>query len=345
MKEKCCEYKGRRYSVREDGSIYRHAREGSKPSKLDNVWTFGIKDERTGYMLYGGARVHQIVATAFHGIPDDLNMVVDHKDTNRCNNRPENLSWVTRLENVLNNPYTRKRIEYLCGSIEAFLENPSILRESSSEPNTKWMRAVSKDEAAKCLKNLDRWIAEDAEHEKAQPIGGIGDWIFKDAEFDGKPKVSWGPKSSWEIQKKQIEDENRRYYEEQYGLKDSLTPGSKQLNWKTPCEFPLVPKVVSETPLIDYLRKLSQGEVFSRNQYNESPIVKADISDDGKKLAVLCELRNNATSLALTKVTYENGSFIHENIRSFFTEEGAEKYYTETLGKEWTGGDVFEDFC
>ena len=44
-------------------------------------------------------------------------------------------------------------------------------------------------------------------------------------------------------------------------------------------------------------------------------------------------------------MTFENGEFIHESIRTFFTEEGANKYYTLSLGNEWTGGDVFEDGC
>lgn len=34
------------------------------------------------------------------------------------------------------------------------LADPSILRESASDPNTGWMRTVSKEEAAKCLKIL-----------------------------------------------------------------------------------------------------------------------------------------------------------------------------------------------
>lgn len=81
-----CNYKGRHYSVRDNGAIYRHQKEGSRASKLDNTWTFGTKDAKTGYMLYGGVRVHQVVAIAFHGVPEDPNMVVDHIDTNRCNN-------------------------------------------------------------------------------------------------------------------------------------------------------------------------------------------------------------------------------------------------------------------
>ncbi|MBQ5790819.1 MAG: HNH endonuclease, partial [Thermoguttaceae bacterium] len=34
-------------------------------------------------------------ATAFYGAHDPTKFVVDHKDTNRCNNRVENLRWFT----------------------------------------------------------------------------------------------------------------------------------------------------------------------------------------------------------------------------------------------------------
>lgn len=62
-----CDFKERHYSVRDNGAIYRHPKKDCKPSKLDCTWTFGNKDNKTGYMLYGRVRVHQIVATAFHG--------------------------------------------------------------------------------------------------------------------------------------------------------------------------------------------------------------------------------------------------------------------------------------
>ena len=37
---------------------------------------------------------------------------IDHIDTNRCNNRKENLRWFTKLENALNNEITRNKIIY-----------------------------------------------------------------------------------------------------------------------------------------------------------------------------------------------------------------------------------------
>lgn len=54
MKEVKCSYRDRVYSVRNDGSIFRYPKTGCKPSKLDNNWTFGRKDERTGYMVVSG---------------------------------------------------------------------------------------------------------------------------------------------------------------------------------------------------------------------------------------------------------------------------------------------------
>lgn len=55
-------------------------------------------------MLYrkGGrkhARVHMLVAAAFIGPAPFAGATVDHQDTNKRNNRADNLEWVTRLEN------------------------------------------------------------------------------------------------------------------------------------------------------------------------------------------------------------------------------------------------------
>ena len=96
-----CDYKGEHYSVRDNGAVMRHPKPGRKPRPTDNIWTFGKRDEKTAYMCFGTHRVHIIVAFAFLGEHDSKKYVVDHIDTNRCNNRPDNLRWFTRLENAL----------------------------------------------------------------------------------------------------------------------------------------------------------------------------------------------------------------------------------------------------
>ena len=81
------------------------------------------------------------------------------------------------------------------------------------------------------------------------------------------------------------------------------------------------------------------------NNVYESPVYKAELKEDGSLIAVLCTTDNGVTNYALSEVTFDDGRFIHKSIRTFFSEEGAEKYYTISLGKEWTGGPVMEDYC
>lgn len=349
--EKQCKYKDRIYSVRDNGSVLRHQKEGTRLSPLDNKWTFGKKDDKTGYMMIAGVRIHQIVATAFHGTPEHSTMVVDHIDTNRCNNRPENLRWLTRLENALNNPYTRKKIIFLCGSLEAFINDPSILRQSASEPNISWMRTVSKEEAAKCRKHLDRWLQEDNKVKQfTDERKEIGEWIYEDNYSDGfkiandPNKITRESNKSYSQQIAEIQAENIRIQEEELALKDSLTPRAKQLNWKIPTEFPLCPNVLSDSPLQEYLTNLVRERTFCQNSLYHSEVVKAELSIDKNHIAVLTTA-SAPTQFALSEIRCEDGFFIHKSIRAFFSEEGAEKYYTLSLGKEWTGGDVFEDYC
>lgn len=166
--EKECAFGGERYSVRDNGAVMRHSRPEKRTRANDNKWTFGKANSSNPYLLIGDDRVHRIVASAFHGEPQDSKMVVDHIDANCRNNRPENLRWLTRLENTLLNPVTRKKIEYLCGSIEAFLENPSMLNDMSLDPNVAWMRTVTRDEAENCRTRMTIWANSSTEK---RPMG------------------------------------------------------------------------------------------------------------------------------------------------------------------------------
>ena len=183
--QKDCNYKDDSYSVRDNGAIMRHPKKGKKPRKKDFIWTFG-DTPHNGYLYYCGVPVHRIVATAFIGAAPTPQHVVDHIDTNRQNNRPENLRWLTKLENILLNDITRQKIEYLCGSIENFLQNPSQLNAFiDMDRNFSWMRAVSKEEAAATLmhwKELEQHPK--TVYERKNPIN---DWIFKGSDEISSP--------------------------------------------------------------------------------------------------------------------------------------------------------------
>ena len=174
---KDCVYKGEHYQVRNNGAIIRLTPVGKKPRRNDGKWTFG-ETITNGYACFCGERVHRIVATAFLGEAPSKQHVVDHLDTNRQNNRPENLRWLTRLENILLNPITRQKIEYLCGSVESFLEDPSQLKGYEHEDaNFSWMRAVSPDEARNTMENWHKLMSQPRPLtiDNSEPIS---DWIF-----------------------------------------------------------------------------------------------------------------------------------------------------------------------
>ncbi len=183
-----CTYKDNLYSVRDNGAVLRHPRINGRLRSIDNHWTFGKLNSKTGYLEITAVRVHRVVAMAFHGEPPTKEHVVDHIDTNKQNNRPENLRWVTRLENVLLNPITVKRIESICKcSIEAFIANPQKYRDllSNAPPDIQWMRTVSREEAQESLKNLTRWAKTD------KPLLGktLGEWIFHRKDVHSKARI------------------------------------------------------------------------------------------------------------------------------------------------------------
>lgn len=48
---------------------------------------------------YKNVKVHRMVAFAFLGVPDDLNLTVNHINRIKSDNRPENLEYLTRIDN------------------------------------------------------------------------------------------------------------------------------------------------------------------------------------------------------------------------------------------------------
>ncbi len=128
-------------------------------------------------MFIASVRIHQIVATAFHGVQPTKEYVVDHIDTNRQKYRPENLTWLTRLENTLLNPITVNRKESICNcTIEEFVTNPQKYRHllSNAPTDIQWMRTVTRVQAEVCRKNLTNWAKSGRELKGKS----LGEWIY-----------------------------------------------------------------------------------------------------------------------------------------------------------------------
>lgn len=316
-----CDYKDEHYSVRDNGAIMRHVREGKPKRKDDEVWSFGKKDDKTGYMIFCGARVHIIVATAFFGERNSKVYVVDHKDTNRCNNRAENLRWLTRLENALNNPATRKKIIFLCGSIENFLNDPSCLRDATgSNQDVMWMRTVSAEEAKAAYARVMEWATKPSSETSSQG-GRLGDWIYQPQKDDH-----------------QIENNVSEYFETSNIL-------AQQLGWRpsTNPEFPCCPKEVAEHPIQEYADQLAEGKVFVSAQYGDSTVYKYTIHD--KELLVITKIPNGVKDYALARVTWNGKAFIHESMGTYVQEVGVMAAFTRAQGLEWDGPDSIDNYC
>ena len=331
--EKSCIYKGEEYIVRDNGAIMRKTRLQKKKRAQDEVWTFGKRDSKNGYMLFCSERVHRIVATAFHGEPPTQEHVVDHIDTNRINNRPSNLRWLTRLENVVFNEITRKKIEFITGvSISEFLENPKLYRDKFAQgSHLGWMRQVTEDESKACLENFKRLGFHKSSALKVKSVK-IGEWIYNQScpdiveSFDDKTDELYVKKSK------------------KTTFLDSLTPNAKQKDWRTPTEFPLCPSEIGDSPIVSYFERISEGAVFSSNRYGDSRIKKFVLTKTNSIL-LIAETSNGVKPYALTEITFDGECFIHESKGSFFHEDGAEEFFAISQGLEWTGEHSFDYYC
>lgn len=315
-REVSCNYRGEEYLVRDNGAVLRCSRSGGRKRPLDDKWTFGRPCAHRGYMVISKHVVHRIVATAFHGQQPSAEHVVDHIDTNRRNNRPENLRWVTRLENILLNPITAKRVQYHYGSIENFLADPSSPRNGTLAKDFSWMRTVTRAEATYSRKRLLDWAKSDG----TTKGGTLGDWIH-------------GPHPAEEVKEAET-------------LVESRTPGAVQRNWRVPAEFPLAPQSGREKPMERYFQSLREGTVFAVSRFGPTKVVRVALGSNPIALFVLGEHgEGEVKPWSLAKVTHEGGKFVHESRGTFFTLEGAEKQFTLIQGLPWEGGDSIDDYC
>ena len=312
-----CNYKGERYTARDNGAVLRHSLNGKRPRPTDNNWTFGKLNSKTGYLEIASVRIHRIVATAFHGEPPTKEHVVDHIDTNKQNNRPDNLRWVTRLENILLNPITARRIEIACGSVEAFLADPSKFRDKFQDPNYEWMCAVSAEEAQVSLKRMQSWAKSDKQLEG----GSLGEWIFDREIIETPPS-------------------------KQPNYIMSKTPNAAQRiifnSEDKPNEYPSTPQVFEGNPLTAYNESLIEGAPFFRNHNGEYVVVKSGFSKDRHTLYVLTKaayvyreleggewtpvpiaelterLSDKDLPHSIAEITYEDGLFVHGKVEYGF---------------------------
>ncbi len=311
-REKEAEFQGESYVVRDNGAVYRKQNAGRRRSRYDETWTFGRRKASSGYMYIGSHAVHRIVAFAFHGAPPSEQHIVDHIDADKSNNCASNLRWVTKLENVIRHPSTRKLIINAYGSLERFFEDPSSA--THLDARIGWLKSVTKEEAQRSREQLIKWAESDGRSTD-------GDFVSR---VYGIRKA--GPP---------IPEPNPD--------RQSLTSMAVQRRWKTPAEFPNCPNEIGPDPLGEYARNLQPGAVFSRDQYKESVVETAEQGDALVSVLTVFNQEHAVKPWAVAKVTLEDGKFVHESVGSFFDPNGAKKAHFRLLGIPFSG-ETIDDY-
>jgi len=305
--ERECTYKGERYVVRDNGAVKRLPKEHSRKRPLDSKWTFGNTNKQEGYMSICGVPIHRIVATAFHGEPKDPQYVVDHINTNRQDNTPGNLRWVTRFENTFLNPITCKKLELLTKlTIDEILQNPRILDNYTLPKSIDWMRKVSPKESQNCYQNLMNW-AKNSNIKPTTKRGAIGEWV---------------------------------YQTENVPLEEVTLKTNKALK-----VYPCCPTTNEKKSLENYQIKLKPGNIFLKTDYAEYVVIESIIFN--KKLIVRSKSvdEDAVKPWYVSSVTLENGRFEHELVTSCFTEEGSKEYFDIMQDKPWESHHSIDYSC
>ena len=105
--------------------------------------------------------------------------------------------------------------------------------------------------------------------------------------------------------------------------------------------------VATFTEIHKYSKRLNAGAIFCCNNTYSSSVYKSTIGNGGNSIYLVTrnDDEHGIKGWALAEITFEDGMFIHTSKGTFFEQRGAEKYFCEAQGLEWTGGDGIDDYC
>lgn len=181
----------------------------------------------------------------------------------------------------------------------------------------------------------------------------MGEWAYKPfVAFEEGENINAflnsyksGGRARFENWEKESETESEEDIIEEY-LTASLTPNAKQRYWNTPTYFPLCPNEIKGNEINGYYQNLAIGKEFCYNNKWKSMIADFAMSEDNEKILIVCDNGENSIKRwVLVQVTFEKEYYVHTTFRTYFKQDGAMKDFVLVQGKEWDGGEVFDDLC
>lgn len=171
----------------------------------------------------------------------------------------------------------------------------------------------------------------------------MGDWIYdKQSHNDDNPFMNIIPdgRGGYRISDahEPVQDANPiipdEVIEKHEPLKtQSLTPNAVQLDWKNPVVFPCCPQEFSGNPLETYMANLKEGAVFSTNNYGDSTVLRFGMPRPDC-LWVMCSISIGWKTHAITKITFKDGIFYHENMGVYDIGDEPEGIFESILNGE-----------
>ena len=162
------------------------------------------------------------------------------------------------------------------------------------------------------------------EHSKPQG-GSLGEWVFQERTPNNRPYTPMPYQQPAPVEAETMDTPPVET--------KSLTPNAIQLDWKHPVEFPCCPQQATDKPLETYLANLKEGAVFSKNNFGDSTVLKFGLKGSDE-LWVMCNISIGWKTHAITKITFKDGIFYHENMGVFDIGDEPEDIFDSILNGE-----------
>ena len=342
-REVTCEYKGELYSVRDNGAVLRHAREG-KPTRPISAYQSLLPKEPTKSFeeWLGNHDIKQVQSNTSECFTNP--MVYDFEKEQSASEIISTDHLTSQDEQIEEEDEWDKK--------EVFYKE----KNESLTPGALQMHFYEKMSFPLCPKDTNGGLDSYADNLS------IGKVVARAENGEECIILSWG----WTLKLDAIQIEfqqeelpywmyitldGEKYFHFKYYYAETCrfcgSPYVLQFGGKTLCDFPLCPKDGNIT-LEEYADLLQRDVIFEKNQYGNYCVIDREIvRNEGEEpyLLVALSAPNEIKPYGDARVYVKNGKVIHKIEKCYFDYNTLQRRFCTIRGQEWTGEDTIDDYC